>query len=246
MYPIRGQGAEMGRPPYGGAEVWTIDLEGGGAGEAVFIPAGGDGRSPAVVFFHGNAETVDDQAWIVERYRRLGWAILLPEYRGYGRADGHPSEQGLVADAVAFYDRLAARADVDARRIVFHGRSLGGGVAVQVADRRRPAAMILQSTFSSMAAMSYRYGVPQFVCREPYRSDAVLPRLEVPVFIAHGTEDGIIPVDHGRRLNELARDSTFVTFECGHNDFPGVANDERYWEAIVEFLGQAGLLSNDS
>src|SRR5688572_30832441 len=107
--------------------------------EGWFLPAYGvaAGRpGPAVIFAHGNAEIIDPYALELEPYRRMGVSVLLPEFRGYGRSGGEPSEEGITDDFVAFHDLLAARPDVDPSRIVFHGRSLGGGVVCALAARR--------------------------------------------------------------------------------------------------------------
>jgi fermentation-respiration switch protein FrsA (DUF1100 family) len=227
------------------AVVERLELDGGGQVESWFMPA--PGISPArpgaaVVFFHGNAELIDYQDTIIRDYHALGCSVLLPEYRGYGRSAGSPSEAGIVADAVRFYDLLIERGDVDRARIVMHGRSLGGGVAAQVAARRKPAALILESTFTSVAAMAHGYGVPRFLARHPFRTDRVLVELDIPVLIFHGTQDTIIPVRHGRKLSALHPGVTYIEYDCGHNDFPGRANAHAYRLAIRDFLLHAGII----
>jgi len=217
----------------------SFELEDGGSVVAWFIPAidlkQGD-SAPVVVFFHGNAEIIDYQSTAVEGYRRLGCSVLLPEYRGYGRCGGKPSEKGIVVDAVQFYDELVKRPDVDASRVFFHGRSLGGGPATQLAARRKPSALILESTFSSAASMASEYWAPWFLVSNPFRTDRVLEGLDVPILIFHGSRDDIIPVSHGRELRDIARQGTYVEYDCRHNDFPGRDNEETYWKDIERFL----------
>ena len=200
--------------------------------------------APLVVFFHGNAELIDYQSTIVEGYRRLGCSVLLPEYRGYGRSAGKPSEQAIVADAVRFYDEITRRPDVDPSRIVFHGRSLGGGPAAALAARRSAKALVLESTFTSVADMASAYLAPSFLVKNKFHTDRVLPTLEIPVLIFHGTRDDIIPVAHGRRLRDLATHGTYVEYDCKHNDFPGDENEDAYWEQVAAFLRGAGVLAN--
>lgn len=223
----------------------TRDLDGGGQSVAWFITAPSSARTPApcVVFFHGNAEIIDYQDKSIEGYLRLGCAVLLPEYRGYGRSDGSPSEKGIVEDAVYFYDEMLKHHDLDTSRIIFHGRSLGGGPAAQLAARRKPKVLVLESTFTSAAAMAHKYFAPMFLARNPFRTDRVLESLDVPVLIFHGSHDGIIPVSHGRELRDLARDATYVEYNCGHNDFPG-GNEDNYWATIERFLEQHGVIGD--
>ena len=225
------------------------DIEDGGKVVAWFIPAMGSapGRpAPLVVFFHGNAEIIDHQHTTIEGYRQLGCAVLLPDYRGYGRSDGTPSEEGIVADTVHFFDEAIKRPDVDPARVVFHGRSLGGGPAAILAGRRAPNALILESTFSSAAAMAHTYFVPSFLARHPFRSDRVLESLDIPVLIFHGTHDDVIPVFHGRRLRDIARHGTYVEYDCKHNDFPGRENEQAYWRQIAELLSRAGVIEGSA
>lgn len=235
---------------------WTVggfplfrNLEDGARVEAWFLPAddaGPEHPAPLVVFFHGNAEAIDNLEWFVQRYRALGCSILLPEYRGYGRSGGTPSEAGIVADAAYFYDQIVQRPEVDRRRVVFHGRSLGGGVAAQVAARRQPTALILESTFTSVAVMAHRYLAPMWLARNPFRTDQVLPQLDIPVLIAHGNADGVIPVEHGRRLSQLAKRATYLEYNCGHDNLPPPRKEVQHWRQIEAFLRDSGVLEGSS
>lgn len=221
-----------------------VQTEQGRAVPGWFVPAGpakAGKPGPAVIFFHGNAEIIDYEDRIENIWDRLQVSLLLPEYRGYGRAKhaGEPSEAALVADGVRFFDELARRSDVDPSRIIIHGYSIGGGVAAQVAARRKPAALILEATFTSVASFGWRYGVPPFLARHPFRTEEVLPGLGVPLFIAHGSADGIVPVEHGRRLHAAVPTSTYLELDCGHMNLP--LNDA-YVEQLRGFLVRSGVL----
>lgn len=216
-----------------------------GRAEAWFIPARGigpDKPGPAAVFFHGNGEIIDYQEDTVAGYLSIGCSVFLPEYRGYGRSSGKPSQQAIGEDAVRFYDELAKRPDVDKSRIFFHGSSLGGGVAADLATRRKPAALILQSTMRSVTSVALRAGVPPFVMRHPFHTDRVVASCDVPILIFHGSKDRIIPVSHGRRLHALAPRSGYVEFACGHNDLPDQTTRADYWAAIRDFLSRHGII----
>lgn len=240
---LAGQG---GSTPPAGTVVMAERLDEGGQVVAWLIPAPGrtaERPGPLVFFFHGNAELIEGQDDIVRVYRRLGCSVLLPEYRGYGQSGGSPSESAIVFDAVRFLDRVVKAADVDSTRIVLHGRSLGGGVAAQVAARRPPAALILQSTFVSMIPFAHRYGVPGFLVKHTFRTDRVLAGLKAPLLVFHGTRDSIIPVGHGRKLKDLVPGSLYVEYDCDHNDFPGAAEGD-YFRAIESFLRSAHVLGD--
>lgn len=198
-------------------------------------------RFPLVVWCHGNAETIDQDAALdeVQMYLRRRVAVLLPEYRGYGRAQGSPSQAAIVEDLVRLHDQAVARPEIDPRRVAFFGRSLGGGVAVQLAALRPPRALILQSTFTSIASFAAGYGVPGFIVRSPFRTDAVLPRLDMPMLIMHGDRDPIVPVSHGRRLKALAPNATYFEQPADHLDFP--TDFEDYERRVYDFLDVAGI-----
>jgi len=225
-----------------------LPIETGGEVVAWFVPAHGASAAkpaPVAIFFHGNAEIIDYMDEIVTPYRKVGVSVFLPEYRGYGRSAGKPSETALVGDSVRFYDELVKRPDVDKSRIVIHGRSLGGGPACALAAQRTPRAMILQSAFTSAADLAHKYAAPGFIATNPFHNDRILPTLEVSVLIAHGSADEIIPVEHGRALAKLAKHAKYLEYNCMHNGFPGEGNEDAWWREVTDFLKKSGVLPNE-
>lgn len=244
LFPRYSAPSPLSSPPFADVQIVPIDVDEQRQMEGWLIPAASASPSspaPVVIYCHGNAEIIDQQEWFVKNYHRLGCSVFLPEYRGYGRSPGKPSEKAIVEDCVRFYDELLKRKDVNPARIAIHGRSLGGGVAAQIAARRKPAALILESTFASVASYARKYCVPDLLVRHPFRTDLVLPELDVPILIFHGTRDDIVPVEHGRRLAGLARNVLYVEYDCGHNDSPGQGNEADYWARIEAFLAKAGV-----
>lgn len=207
----------------------------------------GGGPRPLVVFFHGNAELIDHQSDIIELYHAMGVSVLLPEYRGYGHSDGSPSEKHIVADSLAMIERVAGRPEVDEERIILHGRSIGGGLAAQVADRmqsegRTPAAVIVESTFVSASGMAWRHGVPPILVRSPLRTGEVFERSTYPILIMHGKYDGIIPVSHAHELLKLAPNGKLLILEFGHG-IPLVGIPQ-YEDAVRLHLQEAGVVND--
>jgi fermentation-respiration switch protein FrsA (DUF1100 family) len=218
--------------PETGERLW-LDIESGRV-EAWYVP--GEGRTPelpgpAVIFAHGNAELIDDWPSMLNWYRKRGIGVLMPEYRGYGRSDGQPSSEAIVADVDEWYRRLSTRPEIDPERIVFHGRSLGGGVVCALARRHAPAAFVLQSTFTSLADLAWHhYCAPSWLLRDHFDNEAVLSALPRPTLITHGSDDEIVPVEHAQRLHETAAESRLLVVDgCGHNDCP------MRWDAIDHF-----------
>lgn len=228
-----------------GAERWWLDTPEGRV-EAWFLPGKGasaDAPGPAVIIAHGNGEAIDD--WLhglPDRYRDAGISVLLPEYRGYGRLAGTPSQAHITADYAKFDDRLAARDEVDAGRIFFHGFSLGGAVVASLARVRTPKALILQSTFTSIADMAkgFPFPVPRFIIRDPFDTIGEVRRLHVPMLIVHGRLDDVIPFSHGQKLAQAAHDADFVVHGGGHH----LMNDAvAFWRAVRKLLARAHLVN---
>ncbi|MCE9592392.1 MAG: alpha/beta hydrolase [Planctomycetes bacterium] len=232
--------------PYRGAEEMKLDIGDGTTVHAWFAPAPGASAqhpAPMVVYCHGNAEIVEVQHRTVEMYRRMGVSVLLPEYRGYGRDGGKPSQEAIRKDALKFIETAANRPDVDRARVILHGRSLGGGVACDICRIFKPAAMILESTFVSVSGLAWRYGVPPLVVRNPFNNGEALSQYTGPLLIFHGTRDDILPVANGRRLHELNPRARYVEYDAMHNDFPGRGNEEGFERDIRDFLAANGLIA---
>jgi pimeloyl-ACP methyl ester carboxylesterase len=226
--------------------VW-ITASDGSKVEAWFIPAADASPAhpaPAAIFIHGNAELIDHNLSLVERYHDRGFSVLMPEFRGYGRSEGSPCQDAVVSDADAFHAWLIKRPDVDASRLIFHGRSLGTGVASQLAGLHQPQALILESPFTSVASFAWHYGVPPIFLSSPFRTDKILPKLTCPILILAGRSDEIVPIEHGHKLHELAPTSTMVELDGSHNS--GLSDQGQYWKAIDEVIAKAGLRAGGS
>lgn len=229
-----------------GAEVVTLTAEDGSKVPAwLFRPevVDSDDPVPVLVWFHGNAEVIDQVAGYreIELFRELGLAVLIPEFRGYGRAEGSPTQEAIVSDMVRFVASLDEQKGLDTTQVVYLGRSLGGGVAVAVAERRAPKALILQSTFTSIASFATRYLAPEALVRHPFRTDEVLPALDVPVLIFHGRADQVVPVEHGRAIAKLAKRGEYIEDDSDHFNLP--RDWAAYTKVLRDFLLAEGVLS---
>ena len=229
--------------PYRGAEKLTVPL-GDGTVYAYYVPPSGPTPAPLVVLWHGNAELIDRQAFFVDGYLDRGFAILLPEYRGYGSCAGKPSQMGIVSDSALFITQALQQPEVDSERILFHGRSLGGAVAAQVAGRQTPRALILQSAPANIARMAHRYGAPACLVRNPFLTSQAVAGLDLPLLVIHGRRDTVVPFADGRELAALQPGTKLLELPCGHNDLPPSGLEEDYWQTIDGFLAEAKLGSN--
>lgn len=156
------------------------------------LPPRGDGS--AVIYFGGNAEEVTANAIDAERLYGER-AVLLVNYRGYGESQGEPSEAALVADAAALHDWLASHPGIDRARIAVHGRSLGSGVAVQLAAARPVCGVVLTTPFDSareVAREAYPWLPVAWLMRHPFDSAARAPRIHAPALILVAANDTLI------------------------------------------------------
>ena len=197
-------------------------------------------RSPAplLVYFGGNAEEV---SWLAATgAERSSWSMLLVNYRGYGHSEGRPSEARLFADAVRLYDWAAGRAGVDARRIVGMGRSLGSGVAIYLATRRRLAGLVLVTPFDSITAVAQRHYpfLPvRWVLRHPFDSLSRAGTIAVPTLMLVAGRDTIIPPAHAERLYERwPGPKRWIEFPAADHD--NISAEPGYWRAITTFLDE--------
>jgi uncharacterized protein len=165
-----------------------------------------DGR-PLVIYFHGNGGALAHRA---ARFRSLtedGTGLLAVSYRGYGGSTGKPTEDGLIADAVAAYVFATARYPAD--RIVLFGESLGTGVAVALAAERKVGGVILQAPFTSavdIGALAYPFLPVRLLMKDQFRSDLRIGEVKAPLLVIHGELDRVIPLRYGERLFALANE----------------------------------------
>lgn len=176
----------------------------------------------AVVIAHGNAGNISDRLDTVKLFAGLDLAVLAFDYRGYGSSDGSPSETGTYRDMEAAVAHLEGVRGFGRGRTVYYGESLGGAVALATAVRLPPAALVLESTFTSvraMAAVHYPF-VPGFLAtRVRYDSRARVRELRCPLLVLHGPDDSIVPYRMGRELYDAAPGpKAFADLEGDHND----------------------------
>jgi fermentation-respiration switch protein FrsA (DUF1100 family) len=171
---------------------------------------------------------------------KLAINIFLFDYRGYGRSQGKPSEQGTYLDAEAALTYLGSRGDVSPQRIIYFGRSLGAAVAVEMGTRYQPAGLILESAFPSIPYMARR-AYPFFpiwpFLRTRYDSQAKIAKVNAPLLIVHGDKDGIVPTEAGRQFFDTAKEPKqfYLIRDAGHNDTYQVGG-QAYFDTLRDFV----------
>lgn len=178
------------------------------------------GEALVTLFFHGNAGNLTYREPHFREIAAAGSSILMPDYRGYGKSDGRPTEHGLYADAGAAYDYLL-KAGYGPGQIVIHGESLGTAVAVDLASRRLCAAVVLEAPFTSardVAQTVLPVIGPALIWG--FNSREKIGRVHAPMLFIQGERDEIIPLRLGQGLYAAAPEpkSFWIVPGAGHND----------------------------
>lgn len=211
----------------GVAEAW-LQVDGVPVQLSVLERAG----APALLYFGGNAEDVSlTLPSLAEAFP--AHALYLMHYRGYGGSGGRPSEAALVADALALHDKVSAAGHP---QILLIGRSLGSGVAMQLASRRAVDRLVLITPFDSLAevgAHHFRWLPVRWLLRDRYDSAAVARDVSAPALLIAAERDDIIPPRHAHALHQAfhpSRARLELLEGVGHND---IERNPRYWALLV-------------
>jgi uncharacterized protein len=210
-----------------------------------FVPAS---RARGVLLFcHGNAGNISHRLDSLKIFNDLGLSTLIFDYRGYGRSEGSPSEEGTYRDAQAVWRYLTETRAIAANRIVLFGRSLGASIAAHLASQTQPAALIVESAFTSapdLAQELYPFLPARALSRFRYDTRASLRSVGSPVLVIHSRDDEIIPFSHGQALYAAAPgEKQFLELRGSHNE-GFLLTGEKYREALARFLTKR--LGNES
>ncbi len=202
-----------------------------------WIPA--DDARGELLFFHGNAGNIGDRLESIAIFRRLGLTVFIIDYRGYGKSQGSPSEEGTYSDADGAWTYMTDTRGVTPERTVMFGRSLGAAVGARLAAKHDCAAVILESAFTSvpdMASSIFPLLPSGLFVRTSYDNRSLMKDIKAPLLIAHSRHDEIIPFSHGRELYELATDpKDFLEMKGGHND-GFIVSGSSYVDGLRAFL----------
>jgi len=218
-------------PPPGVEERWITTADGVRLHAWYGAPAA---PVATLIWSHGNGGNIAGRGDVLVGLVDAGLAVLAYDYRGYGKSGGRPSEAGVYLDAAAAYDDLRARG-VPAERLIAFGESLGGAVSIRLASERPCAGVAVVSTFTRLADVArIHYGALATMAGGRFDSRARVATLGVPLFVAHGDRDDIVPYELGAAVFAAAAEpKRFVPVAgAGHNDvfaFPEVV------EGIVAF-----------
>jgi len=202
-----------------------------------YVPAGNSNLT--VLFCHGNGGNMMHCLDSINILYNLGLNCFIFDYRGYGKSDGKPSEEGTYLDARAAYEWLTDVKKISPDNIIIFGRSLGGSIATQLASKVKAKSLIVESAFTSYADIGkkfYPYMPVRWFARFNYNTIDYIKAVHCPVMIIHSRNDEVVPFEFGLELYEASNEpNKFVEIFGSHND-GFLVSSERYKTAWLNWL----------
>lgn len=203
-------------------------------GESVPVPA-----EMVLLWFHGNAGNISYRYDMIREMVQLPVQVFILDYRGYGKSDGKPTEQGLYLDARAAWEYLTVERQVPPRQVIIFGKSLGGAPAVDLASQVEPAGLIVQSGFTSAADMAAAVMpfLPHVFLRTKMDSIGKIQRVRCPKLFIHSRSDEVVPFELGYRLYEAAPvPKQFYEVKGAHHNSTYLVGGKPYFDSIRSFI----------
>ena len=168
-----------------------------------------------ILFFHGNAGSLENRTYKLNHFKDLNVNFLIIAWRGFSGNKGKPNEMGLYEDAESAVKWLNVKG-IKEKNIILYGESLGTGVAIEVAQNKNFAGIILESPFTSMVNMGkkyYPFFPVSFLLKDKFESHRKIKKVSVPVLVLHGKKDKIVPFAMGKKMYEMANEPKFFYFQ---------------------------------
>lgn len=189
-----------------------------------------------VLYLKGNSKSLKGWGKFAVDFTRLGYDVLMVDYRGFGKSTGKRTEYGIKEDLQYVYDKV--KEQVDEKYVIVYGRSLGSGFAAKLASTNHPRMLVLESPYYSLAKVTKRY-IPfmpvSLILRFPIRTYKWLKHVTCPIKIIHGTNDKLIPFSTAVSLSKINPEQTrlYSVIEGGHNNLHTFEEYHRMLEEVL-------------
>ena len=189
-----------------------------------------------IVYFHGNAGKLENRIHKLNHFKDMDINFLIISWRGFSENSGKPTEQGLYKDGKSAIDWLK-NMGLDDKDIILYGESLGTGIAIEIAQNKNFAGLILETPFTSMidaAKNVYPYIPVGLLLKDRYENDKKIKNINIPLLVMHGEEDQIIPFKMGKKIYEIANKPKYSYFTKYDNHM--MEYDEKLVFALTSFI----------
>ena len=189
-----------------------------------------------IVYFHGNAGKLENRIHKLNHFKDMDINFLIISWRGFSKNSGKPTEQGLYKDGKSAIDWLK-NMGLDDKDIILYGESLGTGIAIEIAQNKKFAGLILETPFTSMidaAKNVYPYIPVGLLLKDRYENDKKIKNINIPLLVMHGEEDQIIPFKMGKKIYEIANKPKYSYFTKYDNHM--MEYDEKLVFALRSFM----------
>jgi pimeloyl-ACP methyl ester carboxylesterase len=191
-------------------------------------------RPEVILYFHGNAGDLRGWQFVAEDFTQHGYSFLIIDYRGYGKSSGKISEEGFYKDAEAAYFHLVNKKGFTPQSILVYGRSIGSGVAVNLASKYRVQGLVLESPYASLGLLAKEklpFFFPSLYLKHKFNSLEKINLVKSPVVFIHGQKDTLIPPSHTEKLFEkfTGKKQKILVPKGSHNDL----NEFKEYQAFL-------------
>ncbi len=203
----------------------------------LYLPAKDSDK--VIIYFHGNAGNIYHRIPSLIQLRKFGVNVVGISYRGYGKSEGEPTEDGIYLDGQAIFDYVSKRLGFSHKNIIVFGRSIGTTVAINTAQNKDIAGLILVTPLSSGKAHANAglLSSVSFLAGDSFNNLSKMINIKTPVLVIHGTKDSVIPYSMGKEIFDAVNTrKQLVSIEGGEHNNLHDAFAEEYWVPILNFL----------
>lgn len=225
-----------------GLEEVFISCEDGVTINGLYAP--GKENKPAFLIFHGNAGNITHRDIFLQGFNKLGCSVLLVDYHGYGKSEGSPSEKNLYLDGEASLKWLSEKKQFKPAQIILFAKSLGSGVAIELATKNKFKGLILETPFSSIPSVArshfpYNCFPVEYMTIDKFDNISKIGKIDCPIFFIHGTRDSIIDKRESEKLFAKANmpKKIYLVEGADHNNIQDVASP-KYWDKISDWISR--------
>ena len=189
-----------------------------------------------ILFLHGNAGSLENRIHKINHFKNMDINFIIISWRGFSGNKGKPTEKGLYLDAYSAIEWLNING-ITNEQIIIYGESLGTGVAVEIAQNKNFAGIILESPFTSMinaGKEKYPFLPVKLLLKDKYESDKKSKDIKSPILIMHGMVDDIVPFSMGKKMYELANEPKYAYFSKYDNHM--MEYNEKLLNVLKKFI----------